>query len=440
MFKINVEHKMIKKIILLVLVCFTATGAYGQSEVFFIGHQFGVGARAMSMGGAFSAVADDYTATYWNPAGLSQIRRMEFLGSMSNLNLENESSANDKIFVDETNATKINSLGFVFPIPTYRGSLVFAVGYNRVRAFDNGFLYEDLFDAGTDSAYDRTFTEIENGGLTNWVFSGAMEVSPNLSLGASFNLWRGNDDYQWIDEYNSVQNIYYFDTTTEYNISTKYSAANFKLGAFYQLGLLGNLAATISTPVKLNSKEDWSVSYNDFDDSGDPEYADYNEFYEESGAWDYEIEAPFTFSAGAAFTLFPNLIVSGDVEYTDWSQLKYKSEPPVGELGESNRYFKRNYRATTQFRVGAEFTVPLLNMQLRAGAFNKPTPLEESNITTDRRYLTAGVGVLLDKQVKLDVAYLRGWWTDESYLSEEVPSVEEDISINKILATIAFRF
>ena len=31
---------------------------------------FGVGARATAMGGAFAAVADDYAATYYNPAGL----------------------------------------------------------------------------------------------------------------------------------------------------------------------------------------------------------------------------------------------------------------------------------------------------------------------------------------------------------------------------------
>ena len=32
-----------------------------------------VGTRAQGMGGAFVAVADDATATYWNPAGLASI-------------------------------------------------------------------------------------------------------------------------------------------------------------------------------------------------------------------------------------------------------------------------------------------------------------------------------------------------------------------------------
>ncbi len=39
----------------------------------------GGGARALGMGGAFTAVADDPSATFWNPAGLAQTRSRELL-------------------------------------------------------------------------------------------------------------------------------------------------------------------------------------------------------------------------------------------------------------------------------------------------------------------------------------------------------------------------
>ncbi|MFH1311639.1 MAG: PorV/PorQ family protein [Candidatus Eisenbacteria bacterium] len=39
--------------------------------------RMGVGARALGMGGAFTAVADDATAAYWNPAGLVKIENIE---------------------------------------------------------------------------------------------------------------------------------------------------------------------------------------------------------------------------------------------------------------------------------------------------------------------------------------------------------------------------
>ncbi len=40
--------------------------------------RIGVGERAIGMGGAFSSIADNATAVYWNPAGLSQLKMREF--------------------------------------------------------------------------------------------------------------------------------------------------------------------------------------------------------------------------------------------------------------------------------------------------------------------------------------------------------------------------
>jgi len=41
--------------------------------------RIGVGARALGMGGAFWAIADDGSAAYWNPAGLSRLQKAEML-------------------------------------------------------------------------------------------------------------------------------------------------------------------------------------------------------------------------------------------------------------------------------------------------------------------------------------------------------------------------
>lgn len=43
----------------------------------------GVGARAMAMGGAYTALADDATAGYWNPAGLTSIERFNLATMIS---------------------------------------------------------------------------------------------------------------------------------------------------------------------------------------------------------------------------------------------------------------------------------------------------------------------------------------------------------------------
>lgn len=59
-----------------VLVCYTAV-AFGADPHSAPHLRMGVGARAMGFGGAFTAIADDATATYWNPAGLVQVEHIE---------------------------------------------------------------------------------------------------------------------------------------------------------------------------------------------------------------------------------------------------------------------------------------------------------------------------------------------------------------------------
>ncbi len=59
-------------------ITFADKGEGGQGGAFL---RMGVGARAVAMGGAFTAIADDATTTYWNPAGLGQLKDPQ-LGAM----------------------------------------------------------------------------------------------------------------------------------------------------------------------------------------------------------------------------------------------------------------------------------------------------------------------------------------------------------------------
>jgi hypothetical protein len=62
----------------LLIVLGNVTGGFAVSKVGTTAAPFlgiAVGARAVGMGGAFVAVADDATALYWNPAGISSIQK-----------------------------------------------------------------------------------------------------------------------------------------------------------------------------------------------------------------------------------------------------------------------------------------------------------------------------------------------------------------------------
>lgn len=63
-----------------VLFCFFLTAAvFSQNDdlIFARPDSLGIGPRAMGMGGAFVAIADDASAAYWNVAGLSQLSSYE---------------------------------------------------------------------------------------------------------------------------------------------------------------------------------------------------------------------------------------------------------------------------------------------------------------------------------------------------------------------------
>ena len=119
------------------LICLLIVGgsAWAQEERA-IDNFAGVGVRAMGMGGAFVGVADDYTATYWNPAGLAQIDRREVHVGLLRNSRENTSTFNGTSAGSELSNTRFGSLGFVYPYPVYRGSLVFSVGFKRIKDFD----------------------------------------------------------------------------------------------------------------------------------------------------------------------------------------------------------------------------------------------------------------------------------------------------------------
>ncbi len=81
-----------KKIGLIVIFCMALVAkgnTQGYSAASFL--ELGIGARAMAMGGAFVAVANDGSAFYWNPAGISTLLRSEVFGMYASLfnSLEN---------------------------------------------------------------------------------------------------------------------------------------------------------------------------------------------------------------------------------------------------------------------------------------------------------------------------------------------------------------
>lgn len=142
--------------------CLRAESTGGQPGQFL---SWGAGARAFGMGSAFFAVSDDASATYWNPAGLTQLDRKEVTALHVNL------------FAD----TSYDFISYVHPTPKLG-----VFGVNLTRLYSGGFEKVNItFDSNREDIIN-----IENQGTfedVQMALTGAYgkKIREDISIGAS---------------------------------------------------------------------------------------------------------------------------------------------------------------------------------------------------------------------------------------------------------------
>ncbi|UCE18107.1 MAG: outer membrane protein transport protein [Gemmatimonadota bacterium] len=393
-------------------ICLSGDG-YAQDEVL-IGKFFGSGARAMGMGGAFLAVADDYSALYWNPAGLAQIPRLEISGSLSHDRMRNNATYYGFGMKDSQSKTRLNALGLAYPLPTVRGSLVLGLGYNRLSSFDNLL----TINSNRMPTQYVDALETESGGLSAWSIGGAIDVSPSLSLGGALNIWTGDDRYTWdylvSDTQDPFRDYRYLDT-----IDGDYSGVGLKFGALLRARRYASFGLTVTSPVTFTVKEFWTQQTDTL----------FFRYYDE-GEFEYEITTPYRVGLGGSIA-FRHLTLAADVEYVDWTQTEYKS--PYWMISD-NWVFKNSYREVYTYHMGAEYAIPRSDVTLRAGYYNDPLPRNDGRIQRDRDYVTVGAGFLVDNTVKIDVAVVHGLW------EKTTDNLTEKIQADRVFLSMAYRF
>lgn len=142
-------------IILIVILPYQALAGKYAAEFL----RIGVGARALAMGGAFVAIADDGTASYWNPAGLGSLSRHQVLFSHVQMfdNLAHHNFANCSFKVGSNIGLGISWIRLaVDDIPRY--SELQGTKYDR-------FMNPDLRSTGRPEGY---FGDIEDAFLLSF--------------------------------------------------------------------------------------------------------------------------------------------------------------------------------------------------------------------------------------------------------------------------------
>ncbi len=441
-----------------------------------------VGARALGMGNAYIGVADDYSATRWNPAGLAQLRRLEFSGGITN-NSYNNAAAFRGVSTDGKNSsTVLNDIGFVFPYPTTQGSLVFAFGYNRAADFTSALSFNGFNEGSSiipslyqgDAKYDVPFNVFlentkgytliqgnvnqngdvrESGGTGHWIFSGALDIEKDVSFGITLNVIGGSYtfDRNYVEEdtkniYNNTQtnlpadssylrfNKFYYDS----NVKSELSGANFTLGLMYRMEDLARIGLIVKTPSTITVKESYHDEGQSIFDGG---YKPGTTKYGYDATVDYGVITPWTFGFGISVTPIVGVLISADVEYTDWTQVAWTDNK---DLERDNAGFKKYLRATTNVRGGAEFQIPKTDVSVRGGFIYNPSTFKNDPSSFDKKTYTAGAGILLQRNVLLDVAAAFGsfktFHNNYGSASANLSRTDETISTTVVNFTISYRF
>lgn len=153
------------------------------------------GSRAAMMGGAFTSVADDSSASFYNPAGLSQLKgnRIELSAtSYRNSELIYEETVNEQPFEERSQVIYPSFVG---------GTSKFdwiTLGYSFMSLDARNIYQQDRYDDismvdGVANSYSRTYQE-----SSTYIWAGgsaAFRLSDNLSFGSSFFYYQRNIEF-----------------------------------------------------------------------------------------------------------------------------------------------------------------------------------------------------------------------------------------------------
>ncbi len=322
----------------------------------------GMGARAIAMGGAFTGIADDGAALYYNPAGMAQgaghRSHMEYVFVFPRVYVQR--GKDKEVYLDKP--IKAPLLGIVLDISRH---------WHMSRKIRCGFIsyFPDNFKSAAKMRYGSFYDpyyplygdSTANQMLSSWI-NAAVEIFPWLLVGGGFtfgthgsyvNLQPALDPATMnpVKERSKVT----WKMTTEiepmYGILVK-PTERLRIGCVFRKGikvLFSNGIQVSPHIVRDDSIQSLPIPINVFIHSH---------------------YRPLQYAVGASYLVKEGLLIGFDITYYDWRQYKDESErrlnPPMKDL--------------VVPRVGVEY-VPLPNLALRAGYGYKPSPLGQQKET-----------------------------------------------------------
>lgn len=400
----------------------------------------GLGSRAQSMGGAFIGLADDWTAIYWNPAGLTQLRGFGagFDFSSPHIEMKDGDSLTNRPIAEMDTRYQRDIFGqyppemeprhfdkekvkYDFYIPAgaagywqYAG-LDMALGYYIPAGYYIDWDDRIPYGAGTITA--DLFQQLSVVAVN---FSLAKQINPALALGAGLDVLYGDVDYEankvvadsGISDYRYALDSGADGTGYEgvfgglYHLNEKLS-----LGGVYRTGATIDLDGRAHTSLTLLGLS-------------------------ETSGFVQKFHHPATYGLGAAYRWATNLILTADWQRTDWSTFDIDIDYDTPGLALVDQDYASDWRDSNRYRAGVEWR-PILRWALRAGYFFDESPLPDKSVSlsnivgVDRHNITLGAGYEWRDSWFIDLVLGHAWGdreVDDIDYSQRVYSVGLSLS------------
>ena len=437
----------------------STTGALAQLEFSVSPSPVGSGARAAGMADAFVAIADDATAASWNPAGLVQLERPELsiVGSFNAVSEQFHSNTLPGLNSDQnSDSLDLNFLSAVYPLPFTIGSRNATLSVSYQRKYDFTRTFDVQLNPNANTVTTHHFDQ--SGGFATISPSFAIEVTEELSVGVSLNLWRTSflSENGWektVDE--SAITMVGGGATQITNQIRREEYTDFE-GENYSIGVLWRATNKMALGLRYETAFTGKVDFQGELIRDGTQLA--------SIAERREIHFPDTLALGASYRFNDRLTVALDVSRTDWNDFYLKRASGarfslIDGMDIDDPATASDFDTTYTVRLGAEYvliphtTGAELNRlwSLRGGLFFDQEPASGRSIASgdlngdgdaDNFYgFTAGVGLLAFQRFNFDIAYqLRYGDNVNSDFIGGVTHFEEDVLQHRLLLSTVIYF
>ncbi len=424
--------------------------AFGQGiEINSSPNPVGSGARALGMGAAFIAIADDATAASWNPGGLTQLERPEvsLVYAWKTYGEDVDSWTHPELNSEhEVDLDQINYASVVYPIQrTIAGrNLVVSLNYLTQYDFDRDLNLTlgqttGLFSGSVGrSLFQADYSQ--RGKLASISPAFGFELTDTLSVGVVWNIY--NQDLLPNNEWKirSQQRVWSSVNGTPFTPAAIFRAEDYQdfEGSNFTIGALWKPNSRWGVGAVYHTEWDADVTYTD-------------RVLSYSGALvnltntkrDMSYTFPKAYGVGVSYR-FPNdkLTLSFDVTRRDWDDFvindpdnpRFRFRKRSGVSNQS-LLFAPKFDPTYTVRLGGEYVfvnpkAPKQNFlpSLRAGVFYDPEPSSSrrdsfldigtnradygSGKVEDYYGVSLGLGLLMYDRVNVDLAYIYRWGDD----------------------------